>query len=99
MLNAIKSIIFSCFSDTKYPTKISSKRIAAFTLVMLLSAVVIGNMFFGKTIDEFIYTGLSEAVIWSLGFVGAEKFSDAFNRGKPRPDITRPKRYVDDEMS
>jgi len=71
MIDILKTV----FADSSNPQKVSSKRIAAFLLVISLVIVVIGNMFFNYSIDEFIFAGLSEAVIWSLGFVGAEKFS------------------------
>lgn len=62
---------------TEASGKISTKRIIVFLLVLLLIVVIIGHVFFNKTIAEFVFNGLIEAVIWSMGFIGSEKFVDA----------------------
>lgn len=88
MIEMMKSAIKDNTSE-----KVSIKRIITVILVLLLSVVIIGHVFFGKTIAEYVYNGLIEAVIWSLAFIGSEKFADVIptmmNRrypGKQIPD-------------
>lgn len=82
-------------ADSENPQKLSSKRIAALILVTCMAAVVVGNMFFGLDIDEFIFSGLTETVIWSLGFVGAEKLTSAIPVKTKKP----PKRDSEEDMA
>lgn len=79
-------MIRSTIADSENLQKVSSKRIAALVLVLCLVIVVIGNMFFRLKIDDFIFAGLTEAVIWSLGFVGAERFSTILPGKRPKRD-------------
>jgi len=57
--------------------KLSIKRAIVAALILLLIVVVIAHVFFNKTISDHIYDGLIDAVIWSMGFIGSEKFVDA----------------------
>lgn len=57
--------------------KLSIKRLIVSSLVLLLIVVIIAHVFFGKTISDHIYDGLIDSVIWSLGFIGSEKFVEA----------------------
>jgi len=69
--------------------KLSSKRSAAFVLLIMFIVVVIAHMFFGLPIDDYVFQGLKDTLIFSLGFVGAEKFSDALSKQKndaPKPE-------------
>lgn len=55
---------------------ISSKRVIAMLLILTLITVVIANMFLGYKIDEFVFNGLSDALIWSLAFISSEQISN-----------------------
>lgn len=68
-------MIRAAITDTS--NKISTKRIIVFILILLLCTVIIAHVFFSKTIAEYVYNGLIEAVIWSMGFIGSEKFVEA----------------------
>lgn len=79
--------------------KVSTKRVIVFILILLLTAVIIAHVFFNKTIAEYVYGGLVEAVIWSMGFIGSEKFVEAIptfmsnrrnNRQQPNNQYTDP---------
>ena len=52
---------------------VSSKRVIAMLLILTLITVVIANMFLGYKIDEFVFNGLSDALIWSLAFISTEQ--------------------------
>tara|TARA_Y100000389_G_scaffold189246_1_gene212778 strand:+ start:72 stop:356 length:285 start_codon:yes stop_codon:yes gene_type:complete len=80
MLNNLKTV----FADGQNSSKLSAKRITSFLLVITLITTVIGNLIFNLTIDQFMFVGLTETVIWSLGFVGAEKFSNVFKRSSTK---------------
>lgn len=56
-------------------SKISSKRTIAVAIAITYMIVVLAHMFFGFTIDENIYDGLVNVLVWSLGFVGAEQLT------------------------
>lgn len=89
--------IYSFVNDSDDPDKLSLKRISALLLVTCLVVVVIANMFFNKNIDEFIFDGLAEAVIWSLGFIGVEKFSNSFNNNQNGNRNTQRRRQQSDK--
>ena len=57
--------------------KISTKRLIVMILVLLLCVVIIAHVFWGKTIVDYVFDGLIQAVIWSMGFIGSEKFVEA----------------------
>lgn len=58
-------------------SKVSIKRVVVLILILLLVVVILAHVFFSKTIEDYIYDGLIEAVIWSMGFIGSEKFVEA----------------------
>lgn len=67
-------------------SKISSKRLIAFVFVFCLIVILVSDLFFNRTITEFIFDGFTEALIWSLAFIGGEKIVSAmsgkvFSRG------------------
>lgn len=86
MVEMIKQAITDHSSE-----KISTKRIVVFLLTFLLATVIIAHVFFQKTIAEYVYNGLIESVIWSMGFIGSEKFVEAIpsfmnsRKGKSTP--------------
>lgn len=90
-MNQIKSL----FTELGDSNKLSTQRIITTILVVCLVTVVIGNMFFELVIDEFIFSGLVEVTIWSLGFVGAERFSN-YNS---KPIIKSNKKHTDQEVN
>jgi hypothetical protein len=76
-------------------TKLSSKRVITFMLAFTLVSVVIANTFFNFEVDEAIYTGLVDVLIWSLGFIGSEQFAGALKKrygGKPNTEAQLPPR-------
>ena len=50
----------------------------------IISSFVVCSYHCWKKIDDYVFNGLVDAVIWSLGFIGAEQFASkipaAFNR-------------------
>jgi hypothetical protein len=55
---------------------------------------------FNKTIEEYVYDGLVEAVVWSMGFIGSEKFVEAIptfmsNRRGSRQQPQTGNSYID----
>jgi hypothetical protein len=73
-MNKVQTILYD--SDNK----LSSKRIVSFLFSILLIVIVIGHVFFEKKIDDYIYDGVKEIIIWSLGFIGSEKLVDMVPR-------------------
>lgn len=90
--NKIGTLMVSIFSDHN-SNKLSAKRIVVFILIALLTTVIIGHVFYGKIIAEYIYNGLVEAVIWSMGFIGSEKFVEmipqVMNKRRPSNPVTK----------
>lgn len=70
--------------------KYSSKRVVTFILTITLIAVVIANTFFGFEIQNFVYEGLVNVLIWSLGFVGSEQFAGALKQRYGQKNTSRP---------
>jgi len=60
--------------------KLSAKRFAALLLTSVLSAIIIGHVFYGLEISEHVFTGLVDTVIWSLAFIGSEKVVEGMGR-------------------
>ena len=56
--------------------KLSFKRIITLFLVLVLVVILVGHVFFDKKIDQFMYDGLTNIIVWSMGFIGSEKVAD-----------------------
>ena len=54
---------------------LSSKRLVTVISLGLLTAAFIGNLFWGFTIERFIFDGVMYITIAGLGISGAEKFA------------------------
>lgn len=82
--------------------EISSKRITILILILTLLVIIFANVFFNKHIDEFIYNGLIDVIIWSLGFIGAETLGfkglnpSKYSRRDSYPDIEMDDNTSDD---
>lgn len=70
----------SLLTDSTKSNKLSIKRVVVLILIILLCIVVISHMFFNKHIDQYIFDGMIDAVIWSMGFIGSEKLVDVIPR-------------------
>lgn len=95
-MNKMQAILYD--SDNK----LSSKRIVSFLFSILLIVIVVGHVFFEKKIDDYIYEGIKEIIIWSLGFIGSEKLVDmvpGYFKGKPKPRVKVVKTISKDEGS
>ena len=80
--------------------KYSSKRVVTFLLTITLVSVTVANTFFGFEIEEHIYDGLVNVLIWSLGFVGSEQFAGAITNGYQKRSAPRlPDNHPDAEGS
>jgi hypothetical protein len=77
----------------------SSKRVATFVILLLITAIVIGVTFFNAAFQEMIWQDLIYTFLISMGLITSEKFT---NRGKvnsesadglvgDRPDDRNPK--------
>jgi len=55
--------------------KISSKRVITFISFFLIVMGYVGNMFWGLTVEEFMYDALSYITIGGIFGVAAEKFT------------------------
>lgn len=67
--------------------KISSKRIIAVMLVLTLITVTLSNLFFQFKVEPYIFQGLTDALIWGLGFIGSENVTKNIAvRFKNNPD-------------
>lgn len=77
-------------------SNISSKRVTLLILILLLVIIVVANIFFNKHIDEFIFNGLIDVIIWNLGFIGAVSMGfkgmnpSKYNRRDSYPDLEVP---------
>lgn len=54
---------------------LSSKRVVTFLAFLLCAIAFLANLFFGYTIDSFMYESMSYIVMAGLGVTVAEKFS------------------------
>jgi hypothetical protein len=54
---------------------LSSKRVITFLAFLMCVTAFLANLFFGYTIDSFIYESMSYIVMAGLGVTVAEKFS------------------------
>jgi len=63
----------------------SSKRWVAFICLMMVVATWASNLYYGKTITEFIYDSLVYLIIGCLGISGVEKFVPK-KKPTPQPD-------------
>jgi hypothetical protein len=53
----------------------STKRMVAVVSTILIATGYIANLFWGYTIEEFIFNGVMYIVIGTLGITGVEKFA------------------------
>lgn len=60
---------------------ISSKRVIAFGAFALLAIGFLSNLYFGFTIEEFMYETMSYIVIAGLGFTASEFFANVKRKG------------------
>ncbi len=83
--------------------KLSSKRLIAIILTLCLVVIVIADLVFKRTITEFIFNGFVDALIWSMGFIGAEKVTGMMpemlgrRSGRGRKPTRKSKSYENDE--
>ena len=54
---------------------LSSKRIVMFLCVFMMVAGFAGNLFYGLTVAEHIYSAIMYVVVTGLGMTGLEKFA------------------------
>lgn len=81
----IKNYIKGIMSDSDGSP--SSKRLVTILATILLTTGFLANLFWGFTIDQFIFDAISYIVIAGLGISGAEKFA---------PKITKDKKEEED---
>lgn len=77
--------------------KISSKRVITFMFAIVLIILVLANTFFGCAVEEFMFNGLSDVLIWSLGFIGSEQFAGVMKRRSTTPPSNTPPKPGGDE--
>lgn len=53
----------------------SSKRLVTIIATLLVCVGYVANLFWGYTVEEFMFTSMMYIVIAGLGFTGAEKFA------------------------
>ena len=72
-MGSVKKYISQILQDTN--GSYSSKRAVTFICVILMATAFIANLFYGKTVEEFMYNSVMYIVIAGLGFSGAENFA------------------------
>jgi FtsH-binding integral membrane protein len=72
MLRSMTTYISEILKDDE--DAFSSKRFVVIAAALSIKVAFFANLFFGKTVEEFMFEGLMFIVIAGLGFVGAEKF-------------------------
>lgn len=69
-----KAMMTSILSDS-VDGSLSSKRIVTILAFAMCAAGFVGNMFWGLTVQQFMYDSMMYIVIAGMGIVGAEKFA------------------------
>lgn len=69
-----KQMLISMLADGA-DGSISSKRVVTTLAFAMCSAGFIANMFWGLTVQQFMYDSMMYIVIAGMGIVGAEKFA------------------------
>lgn len=69
-----RAMIISMLSDS-HDGSISSKRAIGFLAFLMCSAGFIGNMFWGLTVQQFMYDSMMYIVIAGIGGAALEKFT------------------------
>lgn len=69
-----KQMLISMLSDSA-DGSISSKRVVTTMAFVMCSAGFIANMFWGLTVQQFMFDSMMYIVIAGMGIVGAEKFA------------------------
>jgi hypothetical protein len=87
----MRKILASALKGTSGDDKLSSKRVIAFILVVMLVMLVLAATFFKVAVPEFVFEGIVDLTMVCLGMIGSEKFAQRFsinlNRAKgKKPD-------------
>jgi hypothetical protein len=75
--------------------KLSSKRLFTLILIVIMAIVLFGHVFFGFPLEDYIFEGLIDSIIWAIAFIGSEKVVDSLMAGKMSLP-SRSKRNVDE---
>ena len=77
----MKKFVREIFTDSR--GSFSSKRTITIAAFILLTIAFIANLFFGFTMEQFIFDSMAYIVLGGLGFATAEPLANAFfNRSK-----------------
>jgi len=60
--------------------EVSSKRVITVFAMVMMCLVFVGNMFFGLTVDEYLYDSMLYIVISGLGFTASEYVFKSFKK-------------------
>lgn len=66
--------------------KLSAKRCTLFAAVLMMVEMTIGDQYFEKHVQEFIYSSWQWIVISGIGFVGIEKYMQIYKGKKNDQD-------------
>lgn len=67
----------SMICDSHDDNAISSKRVVAIMAFIFCSIAFFANLFFGYTVDEYIFQAMSWIVLGAFGSTAIEKFTSA----------------------
>jgi len=83
MLDWIKAIFASSNGEP------SSKRAISIIAFLLLAIAFMVNLFTEKSVNEYMWDGMITLVIFGIGFVASEKFSDILSKRRDKKEEVR----------